>query len=51
MTLTERLARQPPKASLATPLRGLADMAARPLNPRYTGTHVPDFVSSALERT
>lgn len=33
MTLTERLARQPPKASLATPLRGLADMAARPLRP------------------
>ena len=33
MTLRERLARQPPKASLATPLRGLADMAARPLRP------------------
>jgi hypothetical protein len=33
MTLRERLARQPPKASLAMPLRGLADMAARPLRP------------------
>ena len=31
MTLLERLARQPAKASLATRLSGLADMAARPL--------------------
>jgi hypothetical protein len=33
MTLRERVARQPPKASVATALRGLADMAARPLRP------------------
>jgi hypothetical protein len=33
MTLRERLARRPPKASLAMPLRGLADMAARPFRP------------------
>jgi hypothetical protein len=33
MTLRERLARQPPKASLAMPLRGLADIAARPFRP------------------
>jgi len=33
MTLRERLARQPPKASLAMPLRGLAGMAARPFRP------------------
>jgi hypothetical protein len=33
MKLRERLARQPPKASLAMPLRGLADMAARPFRP------------------
>ena len=33
MTLRERLARQTPKASLAMPLRGLADMAARPFRP------------------
>jgi len=38
MTLLERLARQPAKASLATPFRGLADMAARPLRPAR-GTH------------
>ena len=45
MTLRERLARQPPKASVATPLRGLADMAARPLRPardtHRDGKHVP----------
>ena len=33
MTLRERLVRQPPAASLAMPLRGLADMAARPFRP------------------
>ena len=33
MKLRERLARQPPKASLAMPLRDLADMAARPFRP------------------
>ncbi len=33
MTLRERLARRQPKASLAMPLRGLADMAARPFRP------------------
>jgi hypothetical protein len=33
MSLRERLARQPPKASHAMPLRGLADMAARPFRP------------------
>jgi hypothetical protein len=33
MTLRERVARQPPTASLAMPLRGLADMAARPFRP------------------
>jgi hypothetical protein len=33
MTLRERLGRQPPTASLAMPLRGLADMAARPFRP------------------
>ena len=33
MSLRERLARKPPKASLAMPLRGLADMAARPFRP------------------
>jgi hypothetical protein len=33
MNLRERLARQPPTASLAMPLRGLADTAARPFRP------------------
>ena len=33
MTLRERLARRPPKSSLAMPLSGLADMAARPFRP------------------
>ena len=42
MTLRERLARQPPKASLAIPLRGLADMAARPFRPaRMSQVDVP----------
>jgi hypothetical protein len=33
MSLRDRLARKPPKVSLAMPLRGLADMAARPFRP------------------
>jgi hypothetical protein len=41
MTLRERLARKPPKASLAMPLRGVADMAARPFHPaRLRQAHV-----------